>query len=53
MPDDILAAEERCGFTIEEDDVLLVRTGNLQRRNVEGAVNPREADSPINPIAIF
>ena len=46
MPEDILAAEQRCGFTIEEGDVLLVRTGNLHRRNVEGAVNPREAGSP-------
>lgn len=53
MPEDILAAEERYGFTIEEGDVLLVRTGNLHRRNVEGAVNPREAGSPVNPIAIF
>ena len=46
MPEDILAAEEQCGFTIEEGDVLLVRTGNLHRRNVEGPVNPREAGSP-------
>ena len=46
MPEDILAAERRCGFAIEEGDVLLVRTGNLHRRNVEGAVNPREAGSP-------
>ena len=41
MPDDILAAEERCGFTVEEGDVLLVRTGQLHRRDVEGPVNPR------------
>lgn len=53
MPEDILAAEEHCGFTIEEGDVLLVRTGNLHRRNVEGDVNPREGGSPVNPIAIF
>ncbi len=46
MPEDILAAEERCGFRIEEGDVLLVRTGNLHRRNMEGPVNPREAGSP-------
>ena len=46
MPEDILAAEERCGFRIQEGDVLLIRTGNLHRRNVEGAVNPREAGSP-------
>ena len=53
MPEDIPVAEEHCGFTIEEGDVLLVRTGNLHRRNVEGAVNPREAGSPANPIATF
>ncbi|MCI0439187.1 MAG: cyclase family protein [Chloroflexi bacterium] len=41
MPEDILAAEERCGFRIEPGDVLLVRTGQLHRRNVEGPVNPR------------
>ena len=41
MPEDILAAEERCGFQIEEGDVLLVRTGQLHRREVEGPVDPR------------
>ena len=45
MPEDILAAEERCGFKIEEGDVLLVRTGNLHRRNTEGPWNPRELGS--------
>jgi kynurenine formamidase len=45
MPEDILAAEERCGFTIEEGDVLLIRTGQLHRRNVEGPWNPRELGS--------
>ena len=39
MPDDILAAEERCGFKVEEGDVLLIRTGQLHRRNVEGPVD--------------
>ena len=39
MIDDILAAEERCGFKVEEGDILLVRTGQLHRRNVEGAVD--------------
>ena len=29
MIDDILAAEERCGFKVEEGDVLLIRTGQL------------------------
>ena len=43
--DDIQAAEERCGFRIEEGDVLLVRTGHLHRRNVEGPVNPRTEGS--------
>ncbi len=38
MIDDILAAEERCGFKVEEGDILLVRTGQLHRRNVEGPV---------------
>ncbi len=42
MPEDILAAEERCGFQVEEGDILLIRTGQLHRRNVEGAV-PRTA----------
>ena len=42
MPEDILAAEERCGFRIEEGDVLLVRTGHTKRRNVEGPWNIRE-----------
>ncbi len=44
MPEDILAAEERCGFQVEEGDILLIRTGQLHRRNVEGAV-PRTAGS--------
>ena len=39
MPEDILAAEERCGFRVEPGDVLLVRTGQLHRRNVEGPVD--------------
>jgi kynurenine formamidase len=38
MPQDILAAEERCGFKVEEGDILLIRTGQLRRRNVEGPV---------------
>lgn len=38
MPEDILAAEARCGFQIEEGDVLLIRTGQLRRRQVEGPV---------------
>lgn len=46
MPEDILAAEQRCGFTIEEGDILLVRTGNLHRRNLEGPVDPNKYGSP-------
>lgn len=41
MPDDILAAEKKCGFQVEEGDVLLVRTGQLHRREVEGPADPR------------
>jgi kynurenine formamidase len=43
-PEDILAAEQRCGFKIEEGDILLIRTGQLKRRNVEGPVT-RDAGS--------
>jgi kynurenine formamidase len=39
MPEDILAAEQRCGFRVEEGDILLIRTGQLHRRNVEGPVD--------------
>jgi kynurenine formamidase len=39
MPEDILAAEQRCSFRVEEGDILLVRTGQLHRRNVEGPVD--------------
>ena len=39
MPSDILAAEEQCGFKVEEGDVLLVRTGQHRRRAIEGPVN--------------
>ena len=38
-PQDILAAEEQCGFRVEEGDVLLIRTGQLHRRDVEGPVD--------------
>ena len=38
MIDDILAAEQRCGFRVEEGDILLVRTGQYHRRGVEGPV---------------
>lgn len=45
MPADILRAEESCGFKIEEGDVLLVRTGQLHRREVEGPVDARSVGS--------
>lgn len=45
MPEDILEAERRCGFRIEEGDVLLVRTGQLYRRQVEGPWDPRREGS--------
>ena len=40
-PEDILAAEDRCGFKVEEGDVLLIRTGQMRRRSVEGPVERR------------
>ena len=39
MPEDILKAEEQCGFKVEEGDILLIRTGQLYRRGVEGPVD--------------
>ena len=32
-PQDIEEAEQRCGFRVEEGDILMVRTGQLHRRN--------------------
>ncbi len=40
MPDDILEAERRHGFRITEGDALLIRTGQLTRRGVEGPADP-------------
>ena len=45
FPSDILKAEEECGFTISEGDVLLIRTGQLHRRNLEGPVDFRQSGS--------
>ena len=45
MREDIEAAEARCGFRVEDGDVLLVRTGQLRRREVEGPVDPNVAGS--------
>ena len=45
MPEDIEAAEQRCGFRVEEGDVLLIRTGELKHREVEGPADPSIAGS--------
>ena len=45
MPEDILKAEQECGFEIGEGDVLLIRTGQYHRRNVEGPVDFRKEGS--------
>jgi kynurenine formamidase len=45
MPQDIEEAERRCGFRVEEGDLLMVRTGQLHRRNQEGPVDPAAAGS--------
>ena len=45
FPSDILKAEEECGFMISQGDVLLVRTGQLHRRNIEGPVDFRQSGS--------
>jgi len=37
--DDVERAERECGFTIEEGDVLLMRTGQLGQREVTGPVD--------------
>ena len=48
MPQDIQEAERRCGFRVEEGDILMVRTGQLKRRHQEGPVNPgRPAPPPV------
>ena len=43
--DDISAAEERCGFKVEQGDVLLLRTGQLGLREERGPVDPYIAGS--------
>ena len=42
---DVERAERECGFTIEEGDVLLLRTGQLGHRERTGPVDPRVAGS--------
>ena len=41
MPEDILAAEERCDFRIEEGDALIIRMGQTKKRNVQGPYDLR------------
>lgn len=43
--DDVERAERECGFTIEQGDVLLMRTGQLGHRDRTAAVDPNEAGS--------
>jgi kynurenine formamidase len=45
MPQDIQNAEQRCGFRVEEGDILLVRTGQLKRRHEQGPVDVAVAGS--------
>ncbi|HEY7494750.1 MAG TPA: cyclase family protein [Candidatus Tectomicrobia bacterium] len=45
MPQDIEEAERRCGFQVEEGDILLVRTGQLKRRQQQGPVDMTVAGS--------
>ena len=45
MPQDIEEAEQRCGFRVERAIFLMVRTGQLHRRNQEGPVDPAAAGS--------
>jgi kynurenine formamidase len=52
MPQDILAAEERCGFKVEEGDILLIRTGQLRRRNVEGPVGRAAGSTACQPACL-
>ena len=44
-PQDIEAAEERCGFRIGEGDALLIRTGWLKRREAVGPLHPHVSGS--------
>ena len=43
--DDVEKAERECGFTIQEGDVLLLRTGQLGHRDRHGAVDVNVAGS--------
>ena len=49
-PEAILAAEDRCGFNVEEGDVLLIRTGQLRRRSVEGPVERSAGSTACLPL---
>lgn len=53
LPEDIIKAEEKFGFKIQEGDVLLIRTGQYKRRNEEGPVNPRiEGSTACHPACL-
>src|SRR6202023_1913268 len=43
--DDVAKAEEKCGFTVGEGDVLLLRTGQLGQREKTGPVDPHRGGS--------
>ena len=43
--DDVQRAESRCGFSIGQGDVLLLRTGQLGERERSGGVDPMAAGS--------
>ena len=43
FPEDLDAAEEAFGVKVEPGDLLLIRTGNWERRNAIGPRNPNDA----------
>ena len=47
--DDVERAERECGFTIEEGDVLLLRTGQLGHRDRTGPVDPSAGSAGPKP----
>ena len=48
--DDIAMAEERCGFTIEPGDVLLMRTGQYKTILESGPLPPTSSSGPLPEI---
>ena len=51
MPEDLDAAEKAQGVTVEEGDILLVRTGYYARRRAEGPRHPLKDGSPAAHVA--